>query len=776
MKNPLKKRIPKELKQEFGKYFIIFAFLVMLISLISGFLVAGNSMMKAYDDGYEKYQVENGHLSFDKEPDAELIETIEKEADVTLYKLHYVNLTDDNEKKYRIYAIRDMVNLQYLMEGRLPSEENEIAIDRLFAENNSLEIGDTVQFDNKEVVISGTVSLTDYSCLYEKNTDMMFNATNFSVAVMTMNGFESLGDAGKSYTYAWKYNTEVSRTDDKKNKEMGDELLDNLKNIMIEYNEKLVMDAGSPEEIEEKIISIDDFLPQYQNQAIVFAREDIGSDTAFMLWFGYLVVLLIAFIFAVTISNTIVAEAGTIGTLRATGYTRGELIRHYMTLPVLVTLIAAIIGNILGYTVLKDVFADLYYHSYSLTGYTTIWNMQAFINTTVVPVILMLVINFIVLAGKLRLSPIRFLRHDLSKKGRKKAFRLNTKIPFLHRFRLRVIFQNISNYVTLFFGIFLGGVLAIFGFMFVPLLEDYKELALEQRVCDYQYVLTNTNVETKNPQAEKYSMTSLKTQFDDYVEDEVSVYGLVENSQYIQEALPEDGVMVTTAFREKFGLEIGDVIELKDNYTDTVYTFKISKYYNCDTGFYIYTSQEEYNRIFEKKDGYFTGFFSNERLDDVDDESIATVVQVSDITKTSDQLLDSIGGFMGVVKIFAVIMFILLMYLLSKQIIEKNSQSIAMTKILGFKDSEIGGIYVVTTSIIVLASLLITCPLTNCFLHYAFRDYIYKMVSGYIPYIISDSCYIKMVLLGIICYVFTVIFQMHRIKKIPKADALKNVE
>ena len=45
-----------------------------------------------------------------------------------------------------------------------------------------------------------------------------------------------------------------------------------------------------------------------------------------------------AFVFGITISNTIRKEAGVIGTLRASGYTRRELILHYMTLPVLVTL------------------------------------------------------------------------------------------------------------------------------------------------------------------------------------------------------------------------------------------------------------------------------------------------------------------------------------------------------------------------------------------------------------------------------------------------------
>ena len=37
----------------------------------------------------------------------------------------------------------------------------------------------------------------------------------------------------------------------------------------------------------------------------------------------------------VTISNTIMKESMTIGTLRASGYSRGEMLRHYMAMPVM---------------------------------------------------------------------------------------------------------------------------------------------------------------------------------------------------------------------------------------------------------------------------------------------------------------------------------------------------------------------------------------------------------------------------------------------------------
>ena len=176
----------------------------------------------------------------------------------------------------------------------------------------------------------------------------------------------------------------------------------------------------------------------------------------------------------ITISNTIRKEAGVIGTLRASGYTRQELILHYMTLPVLVTFVGALIGNILGYTVLKDVCADMYYGSYSLPTYVTVWNGEAFGLTTLVPVVIMLVVNYGVLRHKLKLSPLKFLRRDLSGRKQKRAIYLSPKMKIFSRFRLRVIFQNMSNYMVLFIGILFANLLLMFGLLLPSALSHYQ--------------------------------------------------------------------------------------------------------------------------------------------------------------------------------------------------------------------------------------------------------------------------------------------------------------
>lgn len=107
-------------------------------------------------------------------------------------------------------------------------------------------------------------------------------------------------------------------------------------------------------------IMVENYIPRYQNQAINFAGDDIGSDTNMMKWFEYIVIVILAFIFAVTISNTLTKEASVIGTLRASGYTKGELLIHYIHFLSLVTFMATVVGNVLGYSVFKDMGAQLY--------------------------------------------------------------------------------------------------------------------------------------------------------------------------------------------------------------------------------------------------------------------------------------------------------------------------------------------------------------------------------------------------------------------------------
>ena len=61
-KNPLRKRVLRDLRREWKRYLMIFAMLVVTIGFVSGMYVANNSMMTSLDKNAEKFSRESGHF------------------------------------------------------------------------------------------------------------------------------------------------------------------------------------------------------------------------------------------------------------------------------------------------------------------------------------------------------------------------------------------------------------------------------------------------------------------------------------------------------------------------------------------------------------------------------------------------------------------------------------------------------------------------------------------------------------------------------------------
>ena len=812
MKNPLRKRLPRELKGELGKYLVVFILMVLTIGMVSGFLVADGSMIVAYNDGFEKYNIENGNFRTNQQIYKSQKEEIQN-LGIKLYENFYIEEPLDNGSTMRFFKNRTEINGVCLMQGEFPKATGEIAIDRMYADNNELKVGDTLKSQSGKKIwkITGLVALSDYSCLFQNNNDSMFDSVKFGVSVVTPEEFDTLDQDKLQYNYSWIYDKQPKT--EKEEKDVSEELMENIG----------------------EIVTLEAFVPRYLNQAITFTGDDMGSDKAMMIILLYIVIVIMAFVFGITISNTIRRESGVIGTLRASGYTRKELIRHYMALPVLVTLVGALVGNILGYTVFKNVCAGMYYGSYSLPTYVTVWSAEAFLLTTVVPVIIMLVVNYGVLRHKLRLSPLKFLRRDLSGRKRKKAIYLSPVIKIFSRFRLRVIFQNMSNYLVLFIGILFANLLLMFGLLLPSALSHYQVEIQNNMLAKYQYMLQvpvsaasgnkfdglisllefYMDSRTDNENAEEFSAYSLNTLPGKYKSEEVLLYGIEPDSRYVaidfndtkdiyessenttdtKDRKDEAGnkvkadnkntanaekesaaVYISSAYADKFLLHVGDTITLKEKYEKEKYSFKIAGVYDYTAALCVFMSRSELNDIFDLGEDYYSGYFSDTELTDIKSQYIGSVVDLDALTKISRQLDVSMGSMMGMVNGFAIVIYMVLIYLLSKIIIEKNAQSISMVKILGYTNGEISRLYILSTSMVVVLCLLLSLPLETVIMKVLFREMMLSSISGWITLWIDPMIYLQMFAAGIVTYTVVALLEFRRIKKVPMDEALKNVE
>ena len=760
MRNPLNKRFLRELKGELAKYIVIFVFMTAVIGLISGFLIADGSMYDTYNKSFEKYNIEDGNFELYSKADESVIDKLEKE-NVTIYENFYkeeivvrhnnIKNDEDSQSTLRFYVNREEVDKVDLMEGSLPEDINEIAIDRMYAVNNDIKVQDTLTVGSRILKVTGLVALSDYSSLFSDNSDTMFDSLKFGVGVVSQKCFDAYDDTHIHYVYSWLYDNKPE--DDKEAKLMADDFVKTISANAILVN----------------------YIPQYINQAIHFTGDDIGSDRSMMIVLLYVLIVIMAFVFAVTTNNTIVKEANVIGTLRASGYTRGELLRHYILLPIIVTIFGALVGNILGYTVFKDIFVATYYGSYSLPTYHTLWNADAFLLTTVVPVIIMLDINIVIIGCRLKLSPLKFLRRDLSGKQKKKAMRLPA-FGFFNRFRLRIIIQNMPNYITLFIGILFANVLLLFGIMLGPMLTHYQNEITDKLIAKHQYVL-KALVDVDDNAAEKYCVKTLATIEGRLKSEDVLVYGVKDNSIYADintASLKDNEVYITNGYADKFRIKKGDKITLKEKYDDNEYEFTVKDMYDYPSSFAIFMSDAAFKNVFDKSEDYYSGYFSDNILD-INEKYVATQITLDDLTKVSRQLDRSMGETFNLVKIFAVVLFAVLMFLLTKLIVEKNTTSISMVKILGYSNMEISRLYVTSTTIVVVLSVALSIGLSVVIMNYLFRVFMEEM-SGWISCYYAPHIFPVMFILNITVYVVISFFMMAKIKKIPMDEALKTVE
>lgn len=130
------------------------------------------------------------------------------------------------------------------------------------------------------------------------------------------------------------------------------------------------------------------------------------------------------------------------------------------------------------------------------------------------------------------------------------------------------------------------------------------------------------------------------------------------------------------------------------------------------------------------KENIEVGAYLSDAPLDIDEDNVATVITERDITKMADQLDHSMGSYMTYFQYLCVLLSAVLIYLLTKLIIEKNENAISTVKILGYENREIARLYMLSTTIV-------------------------------------------FVLLG---YAIVTIFDFRRIRKIPMDEALKSAE
>lgn len=767
MASPLHKRFPRELKDNLGKYLGIFLLMSVTIALTSGFLLAAHSIGVIIDDMPEKYSIEDARFTTafeatDEQLDAaadaasddgtggtDIVRNWSFDAD-----FNHAQGDDGRDRTLRVYQHRTQVDLAAYAGGRVPEAAGEVAIDRVFATNNGITIGEEVELFGQRFTVCGIMTTSDNQALFQNNSDFTVNTLTFGVAEISESGFAALEATGHqpAHTYSVRFAdrdlTVAQRTDAEKD-------------MM-----RALSTAGA---------TVDDLTDSSANQGIGYAADDVSGDSTMWRVLLYMIIVIMAFVFVVLTSGTIEEESAIIGTLLASGYRRRELVTHYLALPAAVGIAAAVVGNVAGYTLMSEPIRNLYYGSYSLPPYYATWSWGVFAQTTVLPVATLVIITLLGLLRKMGHTPLEFLRHETSKGGVKRGFALPERLSFIARFRTRVFLRNLGNFATLFVGIGFASMLLLFSLAILPTMTHYAENLHNNVVAEHMYTL-KAPLEVDNAQAEKYAVYSLEYDRGKGPGTEsITVYGVPEDSRYWDDLAVGDGhVVFGNGLIDKFRFADGQTVNLYDKYEDETREVTYEGdgcAWGTKSDMAVYMSLDDFNRFFGNDAGYFNGYASDQALD-LDARYLTSDLTPESMDAIGEQFVGMMDDMIGMLVGLSVFIFLVFMYLLTKSVIDRSARAISYMKVFGYRDSEISRLYVRSITLTVAVSLVVCQPLIIGGLTLLFRAMLLAY-NGNIEIYVPMAAIAEVIAIGFATYLAVALLHIRRIKRVPLALALK---
>lgn len=781
MASPLSKRFPREIRENAGKYAGIFLLIAVVIALTSGFLTAAHSIGVIMDGMPDRYLIEDARFTTEDEATASQLDALRDAADDAGGAQVHENFSFDADLlapesgrscTLRTYAHRTDIDLAAYAEGEAPATEGEIAIDRVFAANNGIAIGDEVRLFDRTFTVSGIMTLPDYQALFQNNSDFTVNTLSFGVAEVAQEGFDALAESGHvpAYTYSVRFADRALSLAERTDAE-GDMM-------------RALSLAGA---------TVTEALDASANQSIGYASDDVEGDSVMWTTLLYLIIAIMAFAFVVLTSSTIEAESAVIGTLLASGYRKRTLVAHYAALPTLTGIVAAAVGNVCGFTLLCAPMRDLYYGSYSLPPYYATWNWGIFLETTMVPVALLALITLIGLAHAMRRTPLQFLRHESGKRSGARGVALPERLGFAARFRLRVFLRNLGNFATLFVGIAFSSMLLLFSFAVLPTMTHYADNLASSVVAAHEYTLKApveleggrnaahpvngaSNSRESIDQAERYAVRTLEYDRGQGLGTEaITVYGIARDSRYWDGLPLDDGhAAFGCGLVDKFGFVAGQNVALYDKYEDESFDFTFdgeNATWGTKSDMALYLSLDDFNERFGNDAGYFNAYASDEELA-IDAAYLASELTPADMDAIGEQFVGMMNDMIGMLVGLSVFIFFVFMYLLTKSIIDRSARTVSYLKVFGYRDREIDALYVRSMTSTVALSLIVCQPLIIAALTAIFRSMLLSY-NGNIEIYVPAGAIAATILIGFATYLVIALLHVRRIKHVPLALALK---
>lgn len=836
MQKVLRKRIWRDFKSNLPRYLALSLLIILAMYLVVSLVGAAETIIRGSENADSRQCVEDGDFSLFVPMKDEEMEDLEADG-VTIEPQFYMDYEIDEDHTIRIFANRDEVNRIDLVKGTLAEKGNELVVERQFAEKNDISAGDVITFGGREFTVTGIGTTPDYDNVLKSLGDTGCDCLHFGTGFVAADVYDTLRAEEKSikseeYYYAYRLNGAM--TDDElkdrlekleftsgdvedpffqeywdrtmgKKDDLTDgiqELLDGAKELkelkafedgIIEYTDGTKEAEDGSNELLDGIQKLKDetddmiddifsedaqnlmtFVKAGDNARIQAASGDQELYRSVGTIAGAILLILISYVLSVFVVHSIDQESAVIGALYALGVKRKNLMAHYVTLPTVITFVSGLIGTLLGYSSLGvPIQMQDCYNYYSLPDLDVIYMPYLFIYGIVVPPVISIIVNSLVIRKRLSKPVLTMIRNE-QKVGNGKDIKLGN-MSFMNLFKIRQMLRESRTGFTVVFGMFVSLLLAMMS------LEIYTYCANVNRdyVNDtkYEYMYTYKYPTEKVPEGgyEAYAKT-LKKKIYGYNFD-ITVMGLTENNPFFDVNLSDSSskVAISSSIAYKYGLDVGDTLTLKDDEADKIYAFEIASVAQYAPSFMVFMPYDKALELFDEPEDYFNVVFSDHALDVETGRLYATTTK-TDVKKAAGIFSDIMQGMILTIGGVSVLIFIVVMYLMMKVMIDRSSFNIALIKIFGYRNKEVKKMYLDGNFYIITIGALISIPLTKWIMDMAYEPAFVPNIACGIDKSFPFWMYLAIFAGILILYFIINHLLIRRIRKMVPAEVLKNRE
>ena len=522
--------------------------------------------------------------------------------------------------------------------------------------------------------------------------------------------------------------------------------------------------------LEADLTNLRSFTAAEDNPRIGGAADDVVINKYASIAAGVIIVALLGYVISVFVIHTIESERSVIGTLYALGVRRRILLRHYLTLPVLISFLGGLVGTLAGYSSLGVPLqtADTYAY-FSVPTLDTVVELPVILYGVIMPPVIAALVNLVVIRRKLSAPALQMIRNEDSARH---VSELDLKnLAFLPRFQLRQMLREGRSALGVVLGIFVCLLLMMIGInAYVLCLHVGHNNVADTRYA-YMYLYKYPEATVPEGGSPAYAET-LKKEVLGYNLD-VTVLGLEPDNPYFDAHPPasQSRVAISSAMAQKYGLSVGQPLVLRDEQNDRSYAFTIERVVDYSPAFFVFMDLDAMRELFDKPEDYYNTVFSSHALS-IEPGRLYSVSSKQDVEKAADVFVNLMYSMVYTMILASAVIMAIVMYLMMKVMLDRSAQSIALFKVFGYRRREISRLFLSGNTVLIALGILVCIPLSKRIMD-ALYPYLVSNVACGIDLHMAPWVYAVLYLACMLIYAIIHALLVRRIRQIPANEILK---